>query len=385
MNENESKLDLRLVKDIVSIESIFEDVRNRLSESIMTVGTSDDLKTRKKLTSKYFEVMALLKDIELLENDTPTLKPKTTAPVQFIPKEREPSADEVGRRITKEDSAEADWPKTLELDRKLRGGTLHLNGKEIFVPEHTVRDKGLEHGDMVSVMPDEGHRETTDDQPRYKFELSEKCAKAHDEIVEIERAVLEYVPEIGSFIIKKKVTDEGDIKIGDTGDYLKVNVKDATYNNLETGSIADVAYYKGNDIARIRHVYNVNFGPTRTPKPSSFYKVNEKSDTDAPPQIFEGKTIAITSIDSQETAFREEIESRGGELVVIDTSNRVSVQQRVQGTDFVVLAIRSSGHIVCELAKEFAKQYDIPYKELDTNGRTSFVRLVSEGLGVEGE
>lgn len=275
----------------------------------------------------------------------------------------------------------------VPLERTLKGGILRLSEDTSddvteFLPEHRLREMVAEHGDLIRI--DTGV--SLYDPDRYSVYERQTDHKLPDAMHVIERAVVEYNDMLSTYTATSYVDRTGRVcklsidRHGRT--FFKLHNKDTASLNVSVGDIVDIAYYTGKEFARVRWLHDTEpVSSSGTPaQKSTYYKNNGTKDADDVPQIFDGLTISIFGADSRLTAYRDEVEKRGGSLVAVTSDNATLIENAVATSDIVVLPIRESSHVKCEIAKAEAKRRGVPFAVLDGAGRSLLVRTITEVL-----
>lgn len=275
--------------------------------------------------------------------------------------------------------------------RLTKGGVVELtSGESEFIPESLIRKFGINHGDIIKLYA------STDGHDNHDFEIIERSgvSAGPTDIIVIHNAIVSYNDVLQSFVVDSYIDDTGEkqrFTVDKDGATLyKISDKDVEKLKLQAGDIIDASRYVGQPLVRARWRYPVlseSSAVTESARQLSYNKDDNNLDgtfdqTKTIMPIFSGNTISMVGALSYVTAYREEVEKRGGILLDFESNHADTVANKVSQSDVVVLPIRSAGHISCELAKEAAKANGIPFVILDGNGRNLFVREVSKALGV---
>jgi hypothetical protein len=274
-----------------------------------------------------------------------------------------------------------DGSEIYRFERRIKGGVI----PEIhaFVPEMKIRELGLSHGDLVTAKflfaPDNGPK-------RYEYELIEKAdpPTSPENIVEVNMGIVSYEPNRGRYCIRRTVNSD---EIIFEGEKVVLPISDEDMDNssldLREGSVVNAAFYANNpDYTRVRWAYSTDEIPagTSTPKNSSYYKKKEDSSKEVE-QIFEGKTICVLGYEPGWTAYREEVEKRGGELLTLTGRESFdTIFGTIDKSDCLIMILGHVGHTGTIFSVDHCKKNNIPQTSLKTFGRSSFVNAAAELL-----
>jgi Uncharacterized protein conserved in bacteria (DUF2325) len=297
----------------------------------------------------------------------------------------EPSKEESMEELLKEEES-----KVYRFERRIKAGVIPELGA--YVPEIIIQDLGLEHGDLVTAKFLEKGIGKPD---QYEFSLVKKAEEiTHPEgIQEVNLGIIEYIPRFGAFGISK--TAGGGQLYNEYNEELTLQIADEDLDRftLHEGDIVDAAYYIDNpSYVRIRWVHNFDetdkAEKTEKPKPSSYYKKTDKDDEkEEVKQIFKGKTICALGFEPFWYKMKEEVESRGGQLLTLTGKepNFSTIAGNLSKSDCVVIFahhVSHSGKGGSPKTVEYCKRYNIPFDAMHSFGRSSFVKKVSELLGI---
>lgn len=384
----------------MNYDSVLELIKTDMKQAIDAIDLNqpDTFEYYLKLHKSQKRIISELYDLRVI-------KPKIETPVEAV-KPLDNIIKEAEKQINQVDVAEENarqtgestlepiedgFPVIVPLKRVLKGGILRVkpgNSEDAteFIPEHLIRDLNVDHGDLIKVYAKSTRYSTR------KYEVAERL-ETHEEpedLCVIEQGVVAYNDLLQTYVVDSYITDTGRVerfRIDDHGvSFFKINHKDIDVLDIQAGDIVDAAYYKDKSVVRIRWRHDLQLDPSRTEllnrKKASYYKDKSSSETKDILPVFSGNTIAIAGAPSHETAYKEEIEKRGGEVVFITANTADGIDLGVKNADLVVLPIRESSHRLCESAKAAAKKYDIPFAILDGAGRSLLVRTVSEALDI---
>jgi hypothetical protein len=275
--------------------------------------------------------------------------------------------------------------------RKLKGGVLPKeNGEEIYMPETFVRDLGVTHGSKVSARFVDVGKDGQPDQYEFFFVGDPDGTEPPLEISEIKFGIATYVPKYGSYAVEKDMY--GERIMDEYGDPATIRIDDVDSNKLHIreGDIVDLAFYDNapKKIARVRWLHKIDASKEES-KSSSYYKKKDTEKKDVE-KIFEGKVICVLGNEPSWGKLREEVEIRGGKLETLNNkeSNISMVTGALDRSDCLVIFKSHTGHsgrAGSPKAVAYCKEINIPYDSLDGYGRTSFIRMVGELLGVNAE
>jgi hypothetical protein len=277
------------------------------------------------------------------------------------------------------DTIDADDGKiAYRFERKIRGG--YIPDIDAFVPEKIINELDLYHGDLLYATK---IKEVEDGPDHYEYELVERgSGKAPEGIVEVKYGLVEYYPSVSSgFAVRRTTTGvfaEGIIVNGERL-VLPISNEDANAFKLQEDDVIDLAFYENNPEnpkIRWRHSFSeLRQIESTTPKPSGHYK-NKKQDskTESVEQIFKGKTVCCMGYEPGWLAFKEEIESRGGEFVgVTGRESRDTLGGILDRSDCLIMVLGHVGHGGTQWAVPYCKNKGVPYTNIKTFGRSSFV------------
>lgn len=291
--------------------------------------------------------------------------------VQQIQKSTNNESPEI--EVLKEDPSRT--PHVFE--RKIKGGFIQELGA--FVPETTVRDLDLKHGDMVyaKYIGEQEHGP-----PKYDIELAEhKSEGRNTNRIQVNYCIVEFDPTINRYVVNKTV--HGD-KIFLPGEELSQTIllpeDDTQQLHIKEGDIVDIAFYSNNtNYVRIIWKYPTEDDNVHsTPKPSSYYKESSASSNNIE-QIFTGKTICMMGYEPGKSDMREEVEKRGGEFIWVSGREAdTKLEASLDKADAVILMINHVGHRGTIHAVDYCKRNNIPVSTNKTFGRSSFVSIAEE-------
>lgn len=276
-------------------------------------------------------------------------------------------------------SEEETKPKSknrYELKRQLKGG--YLEEIDLYVPEHIIRKLGLEDGDFISAV----HLGND----KYHFELVEKVAEQRP----TNRVQLNYciLSKRDSMLVASEYLDkDGEIKLikyNDVPHTFLINNEARIKEDLEVGSIVDIAYYSNNiDVFKVIWKHNTEGSPHVPPLPSSNYKIkNPKSDTKETNEL-KGKKVLLLGGEGRTAEFEKAIVSIGGELIhAYGNEDTKRLESMIKSCDMLITMKLNINHPAAEKAKEFAKKYKKPFRLMESRGISSLVQT-AKSLCVE--
>ncbi|MEC0709709.1 DUF2325 domain-containing protein [Bacillus haynesii] len=253
-------------------------------------------------------------------------------------------------------------------ERRLKGG--FLNEKNVYVPENIIRKQGFENGDLISAA-DIGN-------DNYYFELVEKASEPKP----TNRVQLNYciLSKQDSMLVASEYFDENweikHIKYNDAPHAFLITEDAIFKEDLEEGSIVDIAYYSDNvDAFRVIWKHNTDEIKHETPLPSSHYKTKyPKTDTVKTNEL-EGKTVLLLGGEKRTAEFERAIQNNGGDLIHaygnVDTKR---LESMVKSCDMLITMKLNINHPKARKAKEFAKKYEKPFREMDSRSISDFLQ-----------
>lgn len=283
--------------------------------------------------------------------------------------------------VVKKDDVSTKEDNVYTFSRRIKAGM--IDEIDAFVPETVIHDLGLSDGDTIRATK---ISESTPSKPaHYHYELVEKLdpPRSPNNVYEISMGVVSFEPSLGAYGIRKTVNSDSIVFNGEAI-VLRVRDEDERDLRLKEGDIVNAAFYENNpNYMRIRWKYDLKVDEVseNKPKPASFYKKKEKTESNVE-QIFEGKTIAIMGYEPGWANYREEVEKRGGKLVTITgREDFKTIFSRIDESDALILAIGHVGHTGTIFAVDYCKKNNIPQDSVKTFGRSAFVRTAQQLLG----
>lgn len=367
-----------------------QDILTLMKKQIGHIGNTVSFENYKEMEGQLHRVFSILESAEtMLDTDTSHVLESNTeeqtlppllAKILSMP---DIATEETMQELLDESLEDKDIEienKVYRFERRIKGGV--VPEIEAFVPEKIIHDLDLSHGDLVRAKflfkPDNGPR-------RYEYELVEKSSlpSSPENIIEIHMAVVSYEPRHGGLSIAKTVSSD-EILYEGRPLVLCITDEDLAAMDLSEGDIVNAAFYANNpDFMRIRWRYSMDeYQSEQTPKKNpSFYKQKEESTKDLE-QIFEGKVICAMGYEPGHSAYRDEVESRGGTFVgVTGKEGEISLASSIRKVDTVVMVLNHVGHTGTKWAVPFCKENNIPYTSIKTFGRSTFVDAAANLLG----
>ena len=280
-----------------------------------------------------------------------------------------------------EESHEINQHKTYRFERRIKGGV--IPEIEAFVPEKIIYELGLQHGDLVRAKF--LYKPANGGPARYEYEIAEPASEGStpENIQEVNMGIVSYTPRHGAYTISRTVTSD---EIIFEGEKLELIIPDeeADALDLREGDVVNAAFYKNNpNYMKVRWKYSTEeLGGQSTPKQtSSYYKKLDAPEKEKPEQIFEGKTICVLGYEPGWTAFREEVEKRGGQINTLTGREGFdTVYGTINKSDCLIMFISYVGHNATIFSVDFCKKNNIPYTSLKVFGRNAFVKAAQELL-----
>lgn len=312
---------------------------------------------------KYFRWLNILTTLKVSSND------------DFEPHLEESSKD------TPLEDVKARSKNSYEFERHLKGG--YIREIDVFVPEKIIRQLGFEDGDLISAVS-LGNK-------MYHYELVEKAKERRPtNRIQLNFCVLS---KRDSMLVASEYLEDGElksIKYNDAPYTFRISDETRIKEDLEEGSIVDIAYYKDNvDVFRVIWKHQLpTEGPRTPPLKSSHYKIkNPKSDTTETNELLGKKVLLVGDkgrIVGRTAELQNAIQRNGGELIHADGSETINrLESMVKNCDLLISIVTSCSHIKAEKAKEFAKKYDKPFKFIDSIGISTLVQTAKSLVSVE--
>ncbi|MDU0078332.1 DUF2325 domain-containing protein [Bacillus sp. IS1] len=268
----------------------------------------------------------------------------------------------------KETDEKAKQINCYEFKRLLKGGIIEeIN---LYVPENIIRKQQFEDGDLISAV----HLGNE----KFHFELIEKGKNRK----QTNRIQLNYcvLSNRDSMLVASEYLDNDgkikSIKYNDAPHTFLINEDTRTREDLEIGSIVDIAYYSDNvDVFKVIWKHNTDEIKHAAPSPSSYYKTkNPKLDTTTITNELNGKKVLVLG-GTRTSEFEKAITSVGGELIhAYGNENTKRLESMVKSCDMLITMKLNINHPTAEKAKEFAKKYEKPFTLTDSRGISSLVQ-----------
>lgn len=253
----------------------------------------------------------------------------------------------------------------------LSGG--ELGSFKLFIPESILRDEGIKEGDWVEANVKE--RREIHGIPRVRY-FFQRISPGEIENP-FNRQMEEYLVILTDQYGAQYIEFEKD------GEMIKIYVTEENSGNftLEEGDLVDYAYLEDDYFGgRIIWRHFVDMSKLRTPRKSSFYKRNNRSERNYTEE-WANKKIAVIGFESNKNSFEEEVITRGGIFRHFTGDERLeSLTSQLIETDLIVVFVDSIGHDGMFKIRAVAKNLDIPVEYSPHLGRSSFVSLVNDYL-----
>lgn len=274
---------------------------------------------------------------------------------------------------------EEDRKGPFRFERKFKGG--FVPEANAFVPEKTVRDLDLHHGDLVYAT---FLNESEDGPSHFEIELAErKNEKPVEDRVEINFAIVEYDGSINRYIAEK--TQDGKlIRYNDAPYTVMISEDDVRDLKLRQDDIVDIVTSKSNpSYNRVVWRWSTDeIEDKPAPRPSSYYKKKDDKDNYTEGSIKEtlkGKTVCMMGYEPGKSDMQTEVEKRGGKFLWLsgrETSPTLSAT--MNKSDAVILMLGHVGHAGTIFAVDHCKRQGIACGSIQTFGRSSFIAKAEE-------
>ena len=266
----------------------------------------------------------------------------------------------------------------FRFERKFKGG--FIPEAEAFVPEKTVRELNLRHGDMVyATFVKEQHSGP----PIYNFEVAErKNEKEPPDRLQINYGIVEYDDSLKRYILNK-TADGKMIKLDESPYTVMLPQEDVNELSIKEGDVVDTVMSKSNpSYVRVLWRYSTDdVVDSPSSKPVSRSKKKETKEEASVQETFKNKTICVMGYEPGKDGLRTEVEKRGGEFVWLSGRETSTTLSSTLGkSDAVVLMLGHVGHGGTIFAVDYCKRNGIPCGSTHGFGRSSFVAIVEELL-----
>lgn len=272
-----------------------------------------------------------------------------------------------------------------QVERKLRGAYVpYIDG---FIPEKIVRNLGLEHGDYVYAEPIELQHQS--EPKRFEYEL----AKKSDEIILDDRVEYTHCPvekDAYMYVVNRSTTTGEQIRVDDAPFTVLINDSDIERFDIHEGDVVDIAFYESNpSSAKVIWKHGVQGGlhVENTDKHDKSDKKQKKSHDKSSgsqeklEQVFKGYTICIVGDEPNKSAYKTLIEERGGTHLHVEPSWSPSrIETMIKKADIVVGLYDVSSHTGLEKAKEYCKDYNVPFEMISGRGKTKTIQTAIDLL-----
>lgn len=137
-----------------------------------------------------------------------------------------------------DDIEEDSTQKTYVFERKLRGGLIHLDDSDYFVPEQMVRHMNVTHGDEVEITREYMNK----GMKRYIFRIVNRIGKHPENRIQLSHYVVTSSPDNDSLILHSDLQG----KHNNPSHLYYISHNDIENYSLKAGSVVDAAYYVDN-------------------------------------------------------------------------------------------------------------------------------------------
>jgi hypothetical protein len=373
-------------------EGMKEEILRLMKEQLRAVIENINYENYRDMEGQIFRVFTIIETAETMMDSPrpvhPLLEPTKEEGVGLPPLIKQilescPEDDTMTmEQLLAEEEAEKelDERKAYRFERKIKGGI--VPDIDAFVPEKIIWELDLCHGDKVYAhflfKPENGPT-------RYEYELAEKADPPcePENIIPIHMGIVSYEPRVGGLAICKTV-NEGDLVHEGERLCLKLNDQDIDDMSLRDGDIVNAAFYENNpDYIRVRWKFNDTEYQTEQSieRRASAYSRKKETTKKEYEQIFKGKTIACMGYEPGWADFTEEVERRGGEFVgITGRETRDTLASALKRSDCLIMTIGHVGHGGTQWAVPYCKVNHVPYGDIRTFGRSTFVNKAIELL-----
>ena len=333
--------------------------------------TTKDIVTVEEELQPYFDF--LLKLVSLPQ----PLQHIMTLDAELLTKKEEESTSEEIEPANKKD--------IHVFERKAKGGM--LKGTSIFVPERTVREKSIGHGDLIHVSKFQ-FPASYDGPTRYVYEVVEhKYLPDPKERVEFLYCVVKYDKTINSFVTDTDSTGKA-IRINDVLQTIIIKDQDVAALRITDGDIVDIAYMEDKQ-SEIRVIWRYANGlkeveETKMNKMLSTPKKRTGTKTAKPmSNELDGINILMLGLKPEEAEFKQEVARYGGNLIALSGKESVTqIENAINSSDVAIFMLSHVSHNATLTAADYCKQVGVPFDSIHGFGKSGFVtkaiKLVEE-------
>lgn len=266
----------------------------------------------------------------------------------------------------------------FRFERKFKGG--FIPEVEAFVPEKTVRELELRHGDLVYA---KFIKKQLNGPPIYEYEVAErKNERGPEDRIQIDYGIVEYDRSLNRYVLNKTAAGKM-IKLDETPYTVMLPEEDVNELSIKKDDIVDVAISRSNPTyVRVLWRYSIDDIPeSSSPKPSSHYKKKDNKSEEDIQEVFKGKTICVMGYEPGKEGLRTEVEKRGGEFLWLSGRETSATLSSTLGkANAVILMLGHVGHGGTIFAVDYCKRNGIPCGSTHSFGRSNFVVTAEELL-----
>lgn len=265
------------------------------------------------------------------------------------------------------DDEEPEGRVTGPFSRLAKGGVIHGEDEEVFVPEIWVRRLGIEHGDWLAADP----LGVLHENMLYEFTVLERRRRGDNpERVSLIGPLLYHSGDWMIFSSEEETT-------------ITLNPREVRSLGLREGDLVEVAYMQG-DIARARIAWKFD---EQTLEEKSAARTKQRSDKprqtlDVADPLLSGKTIFVVGADLYKESFRQMFERRGANFVWesgFQGGTGRNIEAKVRSANIVVIVTEMMSHRLPDV-ENMCKRHNKSFVYAPSKGSTGAIREVQQKL-----
>lgn len=252
--------------------------------------------------------------------------------------------------------------------RLAKGGIIHGEDEEVFVPEIWVRKLGIEHGDWLAADP----LGVLHDSMLYEFTVLERRQRgAYQERISIVGPLMYHAGEWMIYSQEEETT-------------ITVNPREVRSLGLREGDLVEVAYMKG-DMSQVRIAWKYDqetLNQQRTGPGKAKQRGDSRPTVDVADPLLAGRNVLVVGADLYKDAFRQMFERRGAKFSWesgFQGGPGRSIEAKVRASDIVVIVTEMMSHRLPDV-ENMCRRLNKPFVYAPSKGSAGAIREVQQKI-----